>query len=160
VSQDTESTPPLPFELGSLRVTRRLLRGELRPTLPDEQVIGRKFSNLLRPVRGGSVKRRFDARRHPALALQGPATAPVRAAADGVVVYAGQGLGTGHTLVLLHRSGWLTVYGDVAEDAAAEPGERVLRGEWIARTSGSAPLRFEWLVDGKPTDASEALVGE
>lgn len=157
---DSAPAPPLPFELGSLRVTRRLLRGELRPTLPDEQAIGRRFSNLLRPVRGASVRRAFDARRHAALSLQGLPAAPVRAAADGVVVYAGQGLGEGHTLVLLHRSGWLTVYGGVAEDAAAEVGARVLRGEWIARTAGDSALRFEWIVDGKAADAAPLLVGE
>ncbi len=157
---DSAPAPPLPFELGSLRVTRRLLRGELRPVLPDEQAIGRRFSNLLRPVRGASVQRPFEARKHAALSLQGLPTAPVRAAADGVVVYAGQGLGQGHTLVVLHRSGWLTVYGGVSEDAAAEVGARVLRGEWIARTDGDSALRFEWIVDGKPVDPAPALVGE
>jgi murein DD-endopeptidase MepM/ murein hydrolase activator NlpD len=157
---DSAPAPPLPFELGSLRVTRRLLRGELRPALPDEQAIGRRFSNLLRPVRGGAVQHAFEARKHPTLSLQGAPSAPVRAAADGVVVYAGQGLGQGHTLVILHRSGWLTVYGGVSEDAAAEVGARVLRGEWIARTDGDSALRFEWIVDGRPADPGPALVGE
>jgi murein DD-endopeptidase MepM/ murein hydrolase activator NlpD len=157
---DDAPAPALPFELGSLRVTRQLLRGELRPVLPDEQAIGRRFQNLLRPVRGSVVKRAFDARRHAAIALRGSTRAPVRAAADGVVVYAGKGLGKGYSIVLLHRSDWLTVYGDVAQDAAAETGARVLRGEWIARTSGDAPLRFEWIVEGKPADAAPALVGE
>jgi len=157
---DSAAAPPLPFELGSLRVTRRLLRGELRPALPDEQAIGRRFSNLLRPVRGATLRRAFDARRHAAVTLQGPASAPIRAAADGVVVYAGRGLGPGHTLVVLHRSGWLTVYGGVAEDAAAEVGERVLRGEWIARTDGASALRFEWIVDGAAADPAPALVGD
>ena len=158
---DAGPAPPLPFELGSLRVTRRLLRGELRPTLPDEQAIGRKFSNLLRPVKGATAEPALGARRHPAVTLRGATTAaPVRAAADGVVVYAGQGLGQGHALVLLHRGGWLTLYAGVSEEAAAETGARVLRGEWIARTAGSEPLRFEWVVDGKPKDPTEALVGE
>jgi murein DD-endopeptidase MepM/ murein hydrolase activator NlpD len=142
-----------------------LLRGELRPELTDELALGRKFSNLLRPLRGAVPQRGFDARRHPALGFDAAAGAAVRDAADGVVVYSGQELGQGHAVLVLHRGGWLTLYAGVERDGAAESGTRVLRGEWIGRVAAPEPgrsgrLRFEWIVDGRPADASAALFGE
>ena len=92
----------------------------------------------------------------------------MRVVADGVVVYSGGELpGYGHAIVVLHREGWVTVYGSVQPDGAAEAGARVLRGEWIGRVAearaprqrSTSHLHFEWLVAGERRDPSASFVG-
>jgi murein DD-endopeptidase MepM/ murein hydrolase activator NlpD len=149
--------------VGTLAAAERLLRAAPDPR--GEGELGRRFSNLLWPVKGGSPGRGFQQGRHRAIDVQAPPGTAVRVAADGLVVYSGEGLrGYGHAIVVLHRSGWVTVYGSVRADGAAEAGTRVLRGEWIGRVAEqdatTAPhLHFEWLVDGRRNDPSGHFVG-
>lgn len=158
-----EAPAQLPFGVGTLAAAQRLLRAA--PEASDDGVLGRRFSNLLWPVKGGSAGRGYHQARHRALDVNAAPGAAVRVAADGVVVYSGEGLpGYGHAIVVLHRGGWVTVYGPVRPDGAAEAGARVLRGEWIGRVAehsdGSAThLHFEWLVAGKRNDPTEHFVG-
>lgn len=76
------------------------------------------------------------------------AGAPVRAAEAGVVAYAGNGLkGFGHLLLVRHADGWVTAYAH-NERLLVSRGDKVERGEVIARagTSGAVnrpQLHFE-----------------
>ena len=87
----------------------------------------------------------------------------MRAAADGLVIYAGDELpGLGRAVVLLHRNGWVTVYGS-NRTLHVTAGDRVLRGEWIAevgRTGAStgAHLHFEVHDAGSLMDPGPLLV--
>ena len=77
-----------------------------------------------------------------------PEGTPVRAAATGVVVYAGNELkGYGNLLLIRHADGWITAYAHNAK-LLVRRGQRVTRGEIIARageTGGvsSPQLHFE-----------------
>jgi murein DD-endopeptidase MepM/ murein hydrolase activator NlpD len=81
--------------------------------------------------------------------------APVRAAADGEILYVGDAIaGFGLMMLVRHPGGAVTAYGHL-EDALASRGDKVSRGQPIARagTSGSAPepqLHFQ-LRQGRRT---------
>jgi murein DD-endopeptidase MepM/ murein hydrolase activator NlpD len=151
------------FDYGSLAAVRRVLRGKLPQA--EQDALGRRFSNLLLPVKGGTLGRGFERGAHRAIDVMAEPGAAVRAAADGVVLYSGPGILEGlHAVVLLHREGWVTVYGAVREDGAAEAGTRVLRGEWIGRVAeraaGASELHFVWHVAGAPSDPTPLLIGQ
>lgn len=86
----------------------------------------------------------------------GRAGAPVRAAADGVVVYSGNGLvGYGELVIVKHSDVYLSAYGHNRKRFVNE-GERVRAGQQIAEmgSSGSSRtgLHFEIRKQGKPVD--------
>lgn len=88
--------------------------------------------------------------------IGGTAGAPVRAAADGVVVYSGAGLvGYGELIILKHNEQWLSAYGHNRSRRVNE-GQVVKAGEQIAELGRSgAPrdmLHFEVRYNGKPVD--------
>jgi murein DD-endopeptidase MepM/ murein hydrolase activator NlpD len=124
---------------------------------------GREFSNLLWPLRGGEIARAYGPG-HRGTDFRTAEGEGVRAAADGVVVFAGTGLrGYGVAVVLRHEKGWTTVYGSLRETPLAV-GDRVLRGQWVGRVGRVEPdqpphLHLEWLVDGRHRDPQPHLVG-
>lgn len=83
--------------------------------------------------------------------------APVRAAESGVVAYAGNELrGFGNMLLIKHTDGWVTAYAH-ADELMVSKGERVSKGQVIARvgSSGSVTspqLHFEMRRRKKPVD--------
>jgi len=86
----------------------------------------------------------------------GNAGAPVRAAADGVVVYSGSGLvGYGELVIVKHNEQWLSAYGHNRARLVNE-GQVVKAGQQIAEMghSGAARdmLHFEIRYNGKPVD--------
>ena len=86
---------------------------------------------------------------------------PVRAAADGVVVYSGAGLvGYGELVIVKHSETWLTAYGHNRRRLVNE-GQGVKAGQQIAEMghSGAARdmLHFEIRYSGKPVDPQEYL---
>lgn len=81
---------------------------------------------------------------------------PVRAAADGVVVYSGSGLvGYGELVIVKHDDQWLSAYGHNRARLVNE-GQAVKAGQQIAEMghSGAARdlLHFEIRYNGKPVD--------
>ncbi|QKV17756.1 LysM peptidoglycan-binding domain-containing M23 family metallopeptidase [Oricola thermophila] len=86
-----------------------------------------------------------------------PAGTPVKAAENGVVIYAGDGLKElGKTVLVRHSDGVVTVYGHVSE-IAVKRGDTVKRGQQIASSgmSGSAKqpqLHFEVRKNSKPVN--------
>ena len=107
----------------------------------DGQLIGRY-------VAGEPTKQGID--------IAGNSGAPVRAAADGVVVYSGSGLvGYGELIIIKHNDQWLSAYGHNRNRLVNE-GQLVRAGQQIAEMGRSgAPremLHFEVRYNGKPVD--------
>jgi lipoprotein NlpD len=93
--------------------------------------------------------------------IAGSAGAPVRAAADGVVVYSGSGLvGYGELVIVKHNEQWLSAYGHNRARLVSE-GAVVKAGQQIAEVghSGAARdmLHFEIRYNGKPVDPLQYL---
>lgn len=146
------------LSIGSGPLVRRLLR--FRPTAAMAQEAGgRHFRNLLWPVRGGRLQPPEPGR---VVRIGAERGTPVRAAADGLVVYAGPLNRRGNAVVMLHPMGWVTVYSSV-DEIYVEAGQRMRRGEWIASAGHSARgagdrLDFEVWVEGRRVDPMELLV--
>jgi len=87
---------------------------------------------------------------------------PVLASADGVVLYAGDEIQVHGGLVLLnHGDGWITAYANM-EDLQVTRGQRVERGQLIARAgdTGQAEqpqLHFEIRRNRQPVDPAQHL---
>lgn len=86
---------------------------------------------------------------------------PVRAAADGVVVYSGSGLvGYGELVIIKHNEQWLTAYGHNRARLVNE-GTRVKAGDQVAEMGHSGAsrdiLHFEIRYNGKPVDPQQYL---
>jgi murein DD-endopeptidase MepM/ murein hydrolase activator NlpD len=96
--------------------------------------------------------------------LRAPAGAAIRAAANGVVVYAGNAVeGFGNLVLLKHDGGWVTAYAH-AEDLLVIRGDTVRQGDPIARVgkTGSVDepqLHFEIRQGKKPVDPLPLLPG-
>jgi lipoprotein NlpD len=90
------------------------------------------------------------------LRIDGGLNQPVRAAADGKVVYTGSGLrGYGQLVIISHARGWLTAYGHNAAVTVKE-GDEVRAGQQVAAMGlgpdRKAQLYFEIRLDGEPLD--------
>ena len=107
----------------------------------DGQLIGRYVS-------GEPTKQGID--------VAGSSGQPVRAAADGVVVYSGSGLvGYGELIIVKHNEQWLSAYGHnrarlVNEGALVKAGQQIAE---MGRTGAARDmLHFEIRYNGKPVD--------
>ena len=103
---------------------------------------------IARYVAGEPTKQGID--------VAGTSGAPVRAAADGVVVYSGSGLvGYGELIIVKHNDAWLSAYGHNRARLVNE-GQLVKAGQQIAelgRTGAARDmLHFEIRYNGKPVD--------
>ena len=106
----------------------------------------------------GRLISRFDARRpgRKGIDIAGKTGDPVRAAADGVVVYAGSGLsGYGRLIIIKHNKVFLSAYAHNRKLMAKE-GQRVKAGQRIAQMGRSGTdrtrLHFEIRKNGSPVD--------
>ncbi len=107
----------------------------------------------------GVLNSRFgprDGTRHDGIDVAAPEGTPIRAAADGEVLYAGTQRGYGNLVILRHAGGLITVYAHNRENRVRE-GARVKAGEVIALVgrSGRATgphLHFEVREGTKPRD--------
>ncbi len=94
---------------------------------------------------------------HQAVDIGGEVGWNVRAAADGIVGYAGSELsGYGNLMILIHPGGWITIYGHNAKNLAVA-GQRVDRGTVIAELGSTGRskgphVHFELLFGGKNCD--------
>ena len=93
--------------------------------------------------------------------IAGSSGQPVRAAADGVVVYSGNGLvGYGELIIIKHNDQWLSAYGHNRKRLVNE-GQSVKAGQQIAEMGRSGAdsdkLHFEIRYNGKPVDPQQYL---
>ncbi|MEA3121385.1 MAG: lipoprotein NlpD, partial [Paraburkholderia sp.] len=112
------------------------------------------------PVRG-PVLNSFDDSKNKGINIGGAAGEAVKAAADGRVVYAGNGLrGYGNLIIIKHNATYLTAY---AHNRAlmVKEGDSVTKGEKIAEMGNSdsdrVMLHFEVRQQGKPVDPMKYL---
>ncbi len=112
---------------------------------------------LFAPVKG-IVTNTFDIeKKHFAVDVACELNTPVKAAADGIVVFAGWTAETGNTLVLQHARGVVTVYKHNAVCYKGE-GDRVQAGAVIAAVGNSGEfssgphLHLEIWLRGQPVD--------
>ena len=123
------------------------LKGPLRWAWPVSGTVERPFVGS-----GAALNKGLD--------LQGAPGALVRAAAPGVVVYAGAGLrGFAALIIVKHDDTWLSAYAHNAESLVKE-GAQVASGTALARLGRGAQgqrLHFELRRDGKPIDPQTVL---
>ena len=109
------------------------------------------------PVEGGSVVGRFNGSDAiPGIEIAGNSGDPVRAAADGVVVYSGNGLvGYGELVIIKHNDSFLSAYGHNRRRLVKE-GQRVMAGQQIAEMGSTGATRneleFQIRKNGNPVD--------
>jgi len=88
------------------------------------------------PVQGKVISKygaTADGLRNDGINISAPTGAPVVAAADGVVAYAGNELrGFGNMILIRHADGWVTAYAH-NDSLAVKKGDSVKRGQTIAR---------------------------
>jgi len=122
---------------------------------------------FLRPVEGRVVSGfgdKPDGRRNDGINLAAPRGTPVKAAENGIVVYAGESIpGFGRLLLIRHADGFTTAYGHLDQVLVAV-GDRVERGQVVARVGDTgdvktAQLHFQLRNGRTPIDPRPHLVG-
>lgn len=123
---------------------------------PAEPVASGASSIALAWPARGPLLSRFDDTRNKGIDIGGAAGEPVRAAATGRVVYAGNGLrGYGNLIIVKSDANFLTAYAH-NRDLKVKEGDSVTKGQEIAEMGNSdsdrVKLHFEVRRDGKPVD--------
>lgn len=108
------------------------------------------------PADGALIKRFQSGDAIPGIELAGRSGDPVRAAADGVVVYSGNGLvGYGELIIIKHSDSFLSAYGHNRKRLVKE-GQRVSAGQEIAEMGSTGAsrdeLQFQVRRNGNPVD--------
>jgi lipoprotein NlpD len=108
------------------------------------------------PAQGSLLKRFQSGDAIPGIEIGGKGGDPVRAAADGVVVYSGNGLvGYGELVIIKHNDSFLSAYGHNSKRLVKE-GQRVTAGQQIAEMGSTGAsrdeLEFQIRKDGNPVD--------
>ncbi len=126
--------------------------------------VGESRGQLSRPVNGG-ISSGFGMRRHPILGYKRMHSgldfkagygAPIFAATDGVVAYAGRKGGYGNFVQLNHGGGIATGYAHMSRIVAG-PGQRVRQGQIIGYVGSTGlstgpHLHYELYRDGRPVN--------
>lgn len=108
------------------------------------------------PADGSLIKRFQSGDAIPGIEIAGKTGDPIRAAADGVVVYSGNGLvGYGELVIVKHNDSFLSAYGHNSKRLVKE-GQRVSAGQQIAEMGATGAsrdeLQFQIRKDGNPVD--------
>ena len=123
------------------------------------------ISKLRWPVRGRTVTgygQRDAGVVNDGIDISAPAGTPIKAAENGVVIYAGSGLKEfGNTVLVRHADGLVTVYGH-ADKLKVKRGQTIKRGEELATTgmtgNAKAPmLHFEVRKNSAPVNPASYL---
>jgi murein DD-endopeptidase MepM/ murein hydrolase activator NlpD len=132
---------------------------------PPDTAAPRSAGKFMWPVNGKviSVYGAKDGGQHnDGINIAAPLGTPVRAADNGVVVYAGNELrGFGNLLLVRHADGWVSAYAH-CDALLVKRGEQVKRGQVIARVGqtgavGSPQLHFELRKSGQAVDPTSEL---
>jgi lipoprotein NlpD len=113
------------------------------------------------PADGSLIKRFASGDAIPGIEIGGKSGDPIRAAADGVVVYSGNGLvGYGELVIIKHSDSFLSAYGHNRKRLVKE-GEKVKAGQTVAEMGSSGAtrdeLQFQIRRDGNPVDPLQFL---
>jgi murein DD-endopeptidase MepM/ murein hydrolase activator NlpD len=125
--------------------------------------VGRPEGTLGWPVRGVLYARfgRKGSEPHDGIDLAAPAGTPVKTAAAGKVLFAGDQKGYGLIAIVEHPDGLITLYAH-NRDLRVKAGQNVREGQVIATVGDSGAtsgphLHFEVRKNGKPVDPLEHL---
>jgi len=127
----------------------------------------RSGANFRRPVNGLIVSRfgeQSDGQRNDGINISVPRGTPVKAAENGIVVYAGDELtGLGRLVLVRHADGWVSAYAHNDEILVGRC-DAVERGQMIARagvsgTVSKPQLHFELRKNARPVDPEAHLAG-
>lgn len=147
--------------LGTRRVASDLLTGRVAERW--SRAAGEKApvpDTLQWPVREGWFVRGYGSGEdgyHLAVDIAGPLGSPVRAAAGGIVGYAGNGIrGYGRVVMIVHPGGWVTMYAHTRANHVVA-GQRVRAGQIVADLGNSGISRgphvhFEFMHAHKNCD--------
>jgi murein DD-endopeptidase MepM/ murein hydrolase activator NlpD len=135
-----------------------------QPPAPATSPPGACSAALATPLRGATQTSGFgDGRHHAGIDLAAPVGTPVRAAACGIVEFAGTESGYGRMVCVRHSATFVTCYAHLSSIARGV-GAVIARGQVIGRvgmtgrTSGPH-LHFETRVDGTARDPAPYLAG-
>jgi lipoprotein NlpD len=113
------------------------------------------YGNTWRWPTDNMISQDFEPRKHiKGIRFTGQAGDPVRAAADGTVIYAGNGLPEyGNLILIQHASGYITAYAHnqkllVQEKARVSGGQNI--AEMGATGTNQVMLEFQVRLNGKP----------
>ena len=108
------------------------------------------------PLAGASVSKAFSSSTR-GVELQGTASQTVVAAADGQVIFSGNGpRGYGKLVVVQHSPNLLTAYSG-SDNLIVKEQERVKRGQSLARMGSAGKLHFEVRENGTPVNPSNYI---
>ena len=143
------SSPPATRSDTSPSVVRRANKPARTPTAVASEL----FDNRWQWPASGSVERGFaPAAHHHGLSLAGSGGRPVKSAAAGLVVYAGEGLrGFGKLVIVKHSDLLLSAYGHNSVLKVKE-GDAVKVDTELANAAENGRVYFEIRRDGKPVN--------
>jgi len=129
-------------------------RGKVSPwkgslLMPTQGRITSGFGSRFHPI----LKQR---RMHNGVDIAAPTGTPIKAAAPGVVIFAGRRGGYGNCVMIDHGGGLSTLYGHCSRLFVSN-GQRVARGDKIAAVGSTGlstgpHLHFETRIDGRPVN--------
>lgn len=142
-----------------------LRSGQMIRLLPDEHekivefhaaTVYRGREHFIWPIRGSILKSFSPRLGSKGINIRGHNMEPVKAAATGVVAYAGSGIvGYGQLIIIKHSNQFLTAYGNNAVNIVKE-GQHVRRGQIIGKVGSldrnHSGLHFEIRQAGKPVN--------
>ncbi len=135
--------------------------------LPDTYI---KFKDFMLPLFNAKITSKFGWRKHPifgilkyheGIDLKQKYGAPVRAAADGKVIFAGWAEGYGKLVILKHHKDYTTYYGHLSK-IRVKVGQSVYKGQIIGNVGATGwttgpHLHFEIRKNGIPVDPKKIL---
>ncbi len=156
----TASTPPAEKATPSATLTAYAPPKKDQNLAVDEDAVAPSFTGIGKmrwPVRGRVISGFGSGKDGDGIDISVPEGTPVKAAENGVVIYAGNGLKEfGNTVLVRHEDGLVTVYGH-ASSLQVTRGQKVKRGQEIALsgmsgTTDSPKLQFEVRKNSAPVD--------
>lgn len=154
--------------LGSVKLARRIMMGSFDAEWADavNQTLdpkGASAERLLWPVESGHYVRGFGTgtgHHHLATDISAETGTPVKAAASGIVAYAGDELrGLGKVVIVMHQGEWATLYAH-SHRLHVSAGEKVAQGDMLAEVGSTGisrgpHLHFELMHAGQHCNAAE-----
>jgi len=147
-----------PSKEDSLLRERVSLEDKYNPLINTSEV-----SFVLFPPVKGTITDGFNAKeKHFAMDIVAPKDSPIKATADGTVIFSGWTIETGYVIIIDHSNNFLSVYKH-NELLTKEQGELVKAGEVIAKVgntgefSSGPHLHFELWSDGYPIDPANFI---
>lgn len=158
LAQTNELRPPYKIIPGQkVRLTAPVASRQRPPTIPDNVQAKPAVTGWMWPT-AARVSRDY-AKGNSGLDFALTHNTPIKAAAAGVVVYAGTGLGGFRQLVIIkHDERYLSAY-SLQQAGLVVEGESLRAGQVISNVTdpGRAALHFEIRKDGQPVDPRSVL---